>query len=70
MRQTLKKSKQKYNFIQKDKQGNFIKKWESVEKIVKSNPDFKWQNIYSVCNGYKKRIYGFKWKKVTKNGKD
>jgi len=67
MRQTLKKSKQKYNFIQKDKQGNFIKKWESVEKIVKSNPDFKWQNIYSVCNGYKNHIkdmYGEKELKI------
>jgi len=66
MRKTLKKSKQKYNFNQYDKQKNFIKKWESVEEIVKNNPDFKWQNIYSVCNGYKKSYRGYVWEKELK----
>lgn len=66
MRKSLKKSKQKYNFIQEDKEGNLIKKWESVEDIINENPNYKWQNIYSVCNGYKKSYRGYIWKKELK----
>lgn len=63
----VKKVKQIYNFQQFDCHGNFIKTWETIDAIIKENPTYKWQNIYSVCNGYKKRIYGFVWKKVLKN---
>lgn len=62
--------KQKFDFLQLDEEGNLIRRWGSIEEIISENPSWKWQNIYSVCNGYKKRIYGFKWKKVMKNGKD
>lgn len=68
MSRNVSASKQKYNFIQMDDDENEIKVWESVESIVEHNPTWKWQNIYSVCNGCKKRIYGYKWKKVLKHG--
>lgn len=68
MADKVKLKKQKYDFIQMDDDLNVIKIWSSVESIVECNPTWKWQNIYSVCNGYKKRIYGYKWKKVLKNG--
>ena len=58
--------KRKYNFHQYTKDGVFIRTWESVEEIINDNPSFKWQNIYSVCNGYKKSYMGFVWKKEPK----
>jgi len=67
MSRKVSKSKQKYNFHQLNEDGSLVKIWPSVEDIIKVNPEWKWQNIYSVCNGYKKRIYGFKWKKVLKD---
>jgi group I intron endonuclease len=61
----VKKTKQlKYKFYKMDEQENILQEYNSIEDILKENPTYKWQNIYSVCNGYKKRIYGFKWKKV------
>lgn len=57
--------KKKYKFLQL-KNGVLVKEWDCVEDIIKENPTYKWQNIYSVCNGYKKRIYGFEWKKELK----
>ena len=68
MANKVKIKKQKYNFIQMDECLNVVKVWPSVESIVNENPGWKWQNIYSVCNGHKKRIYGYKWKKVLKDG--
>ena len=59
-------AKRKYNFIQMDRDGTHIRTWESVEDIVKENPSYKWQNIYSVCNGYKPTYRGFKWSKILK----
>ncbi len=41
-----------------------IKVWNSVQDIIRENPTYKWQNIYSVCNGYKKKIYGYVWCKI------
>lgn len=55
---------QKYDFIQYDRAGNFIRRWYSVEEIVAENPAYKWQNIYSVCNGYKPTYMGSIWRKV------
>lgn len=60
------KSKQKYKFHQIDKDGNHIFTWDSVEDIIRENPSYKWQNIYSVCNGYKKTYKGYKWEKELK----
>lgn len=56
--------KQQYRFRQLDCDGKLVKEWDTVDDIIKANPSWKWQNIYSVCNGYKKRIYGYKWEKI------
>lgn len=68
MADNVSKSKMIYDFHQLDDDGNLIKVWGSVAEIIKHHPIWKWQQIYSVCNGHKKRIYGYKWKKVLKNG--
>lgn len=67
MAEKVSKSKMKYEFHQMDDDCNLVKKWSSVKEIIEAHPDWKWQQIYSVCNGHKKRIYGYKWKKVLKN---
>lgn len=59
-------AKQKYDFLQFTREGVFLKRWSSILEIVESNPGYKWQNIYSVCNGYKKTYMGFKWQKELK----
>jgi hypothetical protein len=46
----------RYRFEQYTRDMIYIKTWDSVEDIIRNNPDWKWQNIYSVCNGYKKNI--------------
>ena len=63
---TLKLIKQKYDFLQLNEDNSLVKRYKTVEQIIQENPTFKWQNIYSVCNGYKKRMYGYKWKKELK----
>ena len=63
---TLKLIKQKYDFLQLNEDNSLVKRYNTVEQIIQENPTFKWQNIYSVCNGYKKRMYGYKWKNVLK----
>lgn len=57
-------AKRKFKFHQCQKDGTFVKEWDSIKDIVTANPNYKWQNIYSVCNGYKKSYMGFVWKKV------
>lgn len=56
--------KHKYKIHQFDKNNNFIKEYSSVDDVIKNNPTYKWQNIYSVCNGYKPSIYGYIWYKI------
>lgn len=60
-------SQRKFTFEQYDRAGNLIKTWESVEAIVVANPGYKWQNIYSVCNGYKPTYHNCIWKKIPKS---
>lgn len=67
MAKKVSERKKKYNFHQFTEDGELLKVWYSIDDILKENPSWKWQNIYSVCNGYKKRIYGFKWVKVLKH---
>lgn len=62
----VKKAKKKFIFYKMDESENILETFSSIEEIVNKYPQFKWQNIYAVCNGYKKRIYGFKWKKLLK----
>lgn len=66
MAKKVSKAKRLYDFEQYSKDGVLLKVWESVEDIISENPDYKWQNIYSVCNGYKKSYRGFIWKKKLK----
>jgi len=58
--------KRKYDFLQYTKNGEFIKRWGSLEEILRANPEYKWQNIYSACSGHKKSYRGFVWKKELK----
>jgi len=64
MAKKVSKAKHKYKIQQFDKQMNFIKEWFSVEDIIKVNPNYKWQNIYAVCNGYKPSMYSYVWRKI------
>jgi len=56
----------KYKFLQYDKNMTLIKEWGTIREILEENPNYKWQNIYSVCNGYKPTIYGYIWRKELK----
>lgn len=67
MSERVSKAKTKYNILQFDKKGNYIKTWDSVKQIVIENPSYKWQQIYNVCSGHKPTIYGFVWKKQLSN---
>lgn len=65
--ESVRKAKEKkYCFIQYTRKGEFIKRWETVREIIESNPNYKWQNIYSVCNGYKPTYMNCIWKKFLK----
>lgn len=66
MAKSVSLAKRKYNFVQMTRDGAHVRTWESVEDIVKENPSYKWQNIYSVCNGHKPTYRGFKWSKILK----
>ncbi len=55
---------QKYKFEQYNLSNKLIKTWNNINEIIEINPNYKWQNIYSVCNGYKPTIYGYIWRKI------
>lgn len=59
----VKIAKRKFKFLQFTREGVYIRTWLSIDDIVESNPTYKWQNIYSVCNGYKPTYMNFVWKK-------
>ena len=63
MASKLSKIKQRYRFIQYRPTGEIVSIWGTVKEIVAANPGYKWQNIYSVCNGYKPTYMGYVWKK-------
>lgn len=67
MAEKVSKKKEKYDFEQYNLAGELLRRWPSVKNIVSENPGYKWQNIYSVCNGYKPTYMGFVWKKVLKD---
>lgn len=67
MAQKIKLQKRKYKFDQYTRDGVFVRRWDTVEDIVTANPGYKWQNIYSVCNGYKPTYMGSVWKKVPRD---
>ena len=59
----ISKLKQRYKFTQYQLTGEVVRTWNTVKEIVEANPGYKWQNIYSVCNGYKPTYMGYVWKK-------
>jgi len=66
MSNKVSKAKCKYKILQYTKEMVLIKEYNSVKQIIEENPDYKWQNIYSVCNGYKPTMYGYIWRKESK----
>ena len=67
MSKNVKLAKQKkYRYLQYDKEMNLIQIWDTVEEILKVNPNYKWQNIYAASNGNKPTMYGYIWRKELK----
>jgi group I intron endonuclease len=66
MAKRVSESTTKYNIYQYTKDGEFVRKWNSVSEITEENKNYKWQQIYSVCSGHKPSIYGYVWKKELK----
>lgn len=56
------KSKASY-FIQMDRQGIVVAVYESIQQVLHSIPNSKWQNIYAACNGSKKTYLGYRWER-------
>lgn len=67
MAKAVSNAKKKYRFMQFDRSGNVLRIWDDIAEIVSANPEYKWQNIYSVCNGHKPSYMGFIWKKVLRD---
>lgn len=60
-------NRRKFSFIQLTRCGLPLRFWDSVGEIIAAHPDWKWQNIYSVCNGYKHTYMGYVWRKVPRH---
>ena len=67
MGKAVSKAATRFSIEQWSKSGELIKVWDSVKEVVKNNDGYKWQNIYSVCNGYKPSYKGYIWNKRPKN---
>lgn len=63
MGKRVSENKRKFMFHKCNEQNEILKTYYSTEELLLENPTYKMHNIYSVCGGYKKRIYGYKWKK-------
>lgn len=61
MSDKVSKQNTKYHILQYTKEGEFVKRWETVRDILRENPTYKRHNIYAVCSGEKPSMYGFKW---------
>jgi len=68
MGKKVSEAKQKFDFIQSTRDGEFVRRWTSIKEIVEANPTWKWQNIYSASNGHKPTYHGFTWRKEIKVG--
>lgn len=65
MKEILKEKNTKYKIYQYDKNTmELIKIWDFIADIIKENPSYKRHNIYAVCSGEKKSMYGYIWVKV------
>lgn len=54
------KNQSKYKIIQKDNNGNTIKKWNNIWDLT-HNTKYKKDNISCCCRGKYKTAYGYKW---------
>lgn len=66
MSKKVSEKKTMYKILQLNMDGTLYKEYLSVKDVIAKNPDYKWQNIYAVCNGYKKKYMGYVWKKESK----
>ena len=66
MAKKVRDKNQKYNFYKYNLEMNLINTYQNKDDILIEHTNFKMHNIYSVCSGKKKRIYGFVWKKELK----
>jgi len=64
MAEKVSKAKHKFKIAQYTRDMKLIKIWNSVKDVTIENPEYKWQNIYSVCNGYKPTYRNFIWRKI------
>lgn len=68
MAEKVKEKIAKYKIYQYDKNTmELIKTWDYIADIIKENPNYKRHNIYAVCSGEKKSMYGYIWAKVLKD---
>lgn len=47
--------------VQRDKEGNFIKRWESTADVYKEHPEYRGRVIYQVLKNKRRSAYGFQW---------
>ncbi|MER9833376.1 GIY-YIG nuclease family protein [Mesorhizobium sp. M0145] len=66
MAQKVRESLLKYDFVQMDEAFNVIRVWSDMRTLV-AETGFAKQCVYAVCDGYKPRYRGFRWKKVLKD---
>lgn len=65
MANKVKEAITKYKIYQYDKHtSKLIKVWNYIADIIAENPNYKRHNIYAVCSGEKKSMYGYIWVKV------
>lgn len=68
MKEKVRKAITQYKIEQYDKNTlQLIKTWDCVNDIIIANPTYKKHNIYAVCSGEKKSMYGYIWIKVLVN---
>ncbi len=55
------------NIIQYDLNGNIIKEWDGIQKILDNNKNYSYSTLMKCLGGHLKKGYGYLWK--YKNGK-
>ena len=65
MKDKVRKAITRYKIYQYDKNTNkLIKVWDYINDIIKENPNYKKHNIYAVCSGENRSMYGYIWVKI------
>lgn len=68
MAKKVSETRSKFRFFQFDKHTKeLIRVWESMDEIIKENPDYFRIAIYNVCRGDKKSYRGYVWIKELKS---